>query len=230
MYPNPAKAKMTLRTHAFSSAAASVPGAGALRASTVGSPLLKAATFPVTTSDGSSARKTNGKITSSTAHGIRLNPVKIVVPIGRLWPVNCCTMFSLLPGDACARAMELEMPLAQIKNPLYAAATSQPKSMRKRLAMARASKPATTKPNPQFSQHAIAETTNVSDTAPFGVRGRAASHFQRARHRCAVRKCIAGDENENHLQREAEIARFEDALVPSREHIVQRVTRREREG
>ena len=66
-------------------------------------------------------------------------------------------MLSLLPAVACASAIELDGPLAQITNPAYAAATSQPKSIRMRRATSRASSPATTSPNPQLSQHAIAQ-------------------------------------------------------------------------
>ncbi len=107
---------------------------------------------------------------------MRLNGAKIVVEIGNTCPVNCWTMLSLLPGVFCASAIELEKPLAQIKKPLYAAATSHPKSMRMRFAISRASNPATTRPKPQFKKHAIEETTRVSETAPFVVRGTDASH------------------------------------------------------
>src|SRR5438552_8459730 len=106
---------------------------------------------------------------------MRLKAVKIVVLSGKTCPVTLCTMLSLLPGVACASAIELDKSLAQMMNPLYAAATSQPKSMRMRLAISRESSPATTSPNPQFSQHAHAETRKVSETAPFGDRGCAAS-------------------------------------------------------
>src|SRR6185437_9640372 len=93
----------------------------------------------------------------------------------RTRPVIAWTILSLLPGVACARAIELDRPLAQTTKPAYADATSQPKSMRMRRAIVRASNPETTKPNPQFSQHATADVRNVSVTAPLGVAGIAAN-------------------------------------------------------
>src|SRR6516162_6748329 len=78
-------------------------------------------------------------------------------------------MFRAEPGVAWASAIELENPLAQIIHPEYAPATSHPKSIRMRLAISRASNPATTKPQPQFTNEVIMTGTMVKTIARLGV-------------------------------------------------------------
>ena len=124
--------------------------------------------------------------------------------------------------------MELDGPLAQITNPAYADATSHPKSIRMRRATSRASSPATTSPKPQFSQHAIAETRNVTTTARRGVVANDATDRNAFAHGAARSQRVAGDQYEHHLERERE--NVEDALVPRAEDLHRAVVRRQEEG
>src|ERR1700691_3961740 len=77
-------------------------------------------------------------------------------------------MFSADPRVACESAIEPERPSVEITKPLYAAATSQPKSIRTRFATSRASSAAVTSPRPQLSQDAIRLTNSVRETADAG--------------------------------------------------------------
>src|SRR5258708_20078233 len=78
-------------------------------------------------------------------------------------------MLSADPCVACDSTIEPDNPSVEITNPLYAAATSQPKSIRTRLAASRASSAAVTRPRPQFNHDAIMPTKSVSDMADNGV-------------------------------------------------------------
>src|SRR5215469_3529150 len=79
---------------------------------------------------------------------------------------------------ACERAMEPEMPSVDTTNPLYAAATSHPKSISMRLAISLASSAEITSPRPQFNHDAVNETSNVRETADSGCCGIAASFLK----------------------------------------------------
>src|ERR1700678_4247541 len=78
-------------------------------------------------------------------------------------------MFSADPCVACESAIEPDNPSVEITKPLYAAATSQPKSILTRLAISLASNAAVTKPSPQFNQLANMPTSSVSEIAAPGV-------------------------------------------------------------
>src|SRR5450830_52639 len=121
-------------------------------------------------SSGLSQARTKGMTISMAMVGTRLKLVKTVALNGKTSPVSFCTTFMALPGVDCARAIELDMPLAHITQPENPAATIQAKSTRMRLATSRASRALTTRPKPQLQNDASATRMKVSAAAWLGVR------------------------------------------------------------
>src|ERR1700690_737717 len=101
--------------------------------------------------------------------GRSVNRAKIVSLKGIPCPVAFSTRLRAEPGVACESAIEPDNPSVETTNPVYAAATSQPKSTRTRLAISRANRAAVTNPKPQFSHEAHIATRTVSEMAVRGL-------------------------------------------------------------